>query len=138
MQTACPACPRLSGNGRGPAAALLPEGDQKYFMSWRGMCLLVAGSRMKLASLDETADQKLRIREAEAHAEKGFVDLSKDAAPILDESEGDFAPHGPQAQVRRRRDGLERSVREARDDEGLEECEAHAQVTFNSRPLRTR
>ena len=39
------------------------------------------GFKNEARFLDETADQKLRIREAEAHAEKGFVDLSKDAAP---------------------------------------------------------
>ena len=32
-----------AGAWRGPAVVLVPDGRQKYFISWRGCCLLVAG-----------------------------------------------------------------------------------------------
>ena len=105
---------RDAGAWRGPAVVLLPDGAQKYFISWRGRCLLVAAANMKLASLEAADDHDLRLREAEAHLEKGFVDLSQEPGP----SEEEEAPHsvqGPGLVVRRRRNALGRKMSEARN-----------------------
>ncbi|CAE7864387.1 TY1B-PL [Symbiodinium microadriaticum] len=105
---------RDAGAWRGPAVVLLPDGAQKYFISWRGRCLLVAAANMKLASLEAADDHDLRLREAEAHLEKGFVDLSQEPGP----SEEEEAPHsvqGPGIVVRRRRNALGRKMSEARN-----------------------
>ena len=51
-----------AGVWRGPAVVLLPDGESRYFLSWRGRCLLVAATNVKGASLDEAGDQELRLR----------------------------------------------------------------------------
>ncbi|CAE7449079.1 TY1B-PR1 [Symbiodinium sp. CCMP2592] len=55
-----------AGAWRGPAVILMPDGSQKYFVSWRGRCLLVAAANLKVASLESADDHDLRLREAEA------------------------------------------------------------------------
>ena len=100
---------KQAGAWRGPAVVLVPDGAQKYFISWRGRCLLVAGANLKPASLEAADDNELRLREAEVHAERGFVDLSDDLPPAS------FVPEsGGQLRVPRRRNGLGRRMTEAR------------------------
>ena len=38
---------------------LMPDGQQKYFVSWRGRCLLVAAANLKVASLEAANDHDL-------------------------------------------------------------------------------
>ena len=104
---------RDAGAWRGPAVVLVPDGAQKYFISWRGRCLLVAAANLKMASLEAADDQELRLREAEAHLEKGYVDLSQEMAPPGTE-EATSAVQAPGLSVRRRRNTLGRKVTEAR------------------------
>ena len=104
---------RDAGAWRGPAVVLVPDGSQKYFISWRGRCLLVAAANMKMASLEAADDHELRLREAEAHLEKGYLDLSQEAEPPKEE-EATRAVQGPGLSVRRRRNTLGRKVTEAR------------------------
>ena len=44
---------RDSGRWRGPAVVLLQESHQRYFVSWRGRCLLLAAPNMRPASAEE-------------------------------------------------------------------------------------
>ena len=102
-----------AGAWRGPAVIFMPDGAQKYFVSWRGRCLLVAAANLKVASLEAAEDQDLRLREAEAHLERGYVDLSADA-PSGSEAEAAQAVQGPGVSVLRRRNTLGRKMSEAR------------------------
>ena len=102
------------GAWRGPAIVLVPEGSGRYFVSWRGRCLLLAVANMKPASLEEGQDQALRLREAESHAEKGYIDLSQDGEPPP-EPEAQFrADDSGRVRVRRVRNGMGRRMTEAR------------------------
>ena len=105
-----------AGAWRGPAVVLVPDGRQKFFISWRGRCVLVAGSNLKPASLDASGDHDLRLREAEAATEKGygFVDLTGDVPPAAVEEEAVVAPQTAGLRVRRARNGMGRRVSEAR------------------------
>ena len=49
---------RDHGRWRGPAVVLLQESHQRYFVSWRGRCLLLAAPNMRLASLEESASRE--------------------------------------------------------------------------------
>lgn len=44
---------RDRGRWRGPAVVLLQESHQRYFVSWRGRCLLLAAPNMRPASAEE-------------------------------------------------------------------------------------
>ena len=105
---------RNAGAWRGPAVVLMPDGQQKYFVSWRGRCLLVAAAYLKVASLEAANDHDLRLREAEAHLERGYLDLSEEAvADPRQEEESNMEPHLPALRVRRARNGLGRKLSEA-------------------------
>ena len=105
---------RNSGAWRGPAVVLMPDGQQKYFVSWRGRCLLVAAANLKVASLEAADDHDLRLREAEAHLERGYLDLSDEVAvDSHQEAESNVEPHLPALRVRRPRNGLGRKLSEA-------------------------
>ena len=69
---------------------------------------------MKPASLEESQEQELRLRESESHAEKGYIDLSQETAPPPEE-EAQFRPDAlGGVRVRRVRNGMGRKNTEAR------------------------
>eukprot|EP00435_Cladocopium_sp_Y103_P019429 s2435_g4.t1 len=79
-----------SGLWRGPATVLVREGQTRYFVSWRGRCLLLAEENMRLATGEELAlqspmpEQDLKdlariLKDPEGN--KGFEDDSNAAAP---------------------------------------------------------
>ena len=103
---------RDAGAWRGPAVVLVPDGASRYFVSWRGRCLLVAAANLKGASLEESQDD-LRLREAETDLAKGYVDLAQDSPPP-GEPEAPPEPVAPGLAVRRRRAGFGRRMSEAR------------------------
>ena len=104
---------RDAGAWRGPAVVLVPDGASRYFVSWRGRCLLVAAANLKGASLEESQDHDLRLREAETDLAKGYVDLSQDPPPP-GEPEASLEPVAPGLVVRRRCTGFGRRMSEAR------------------------
>ena len=129
---------KSSGNWRGRAVILVPDGAQRYFVSWRGRCLLVAASNLKPAALEDSANHDLRLREAEAHAERGYVDLTRDSGPPQGE-EAVTKPEGPGLQVRRRRTGLGRNTVEARKMmAGLKSVKWSVQMPLQPRPKARR
>ena len=79
-----------SGTWRGPATVLVREGQKRYFVSWRGRCLLLAEENMRLATGEELAlqspvpHQDLKdlaqvLRNPEGN--RGYEDGSNAAAP---------------------------------------------------------
>ena len=77
------------GRWRGPAVVVLQESHQKYFVSWRGRCLLLAGPNMRLASSEEAMKKEdvrqelgsLDMRLDEAEDKKDYEDLTKSQVP---------------------------------------------------------
>ena len=79
-----------SGTWRGPATVLVREGQKRYFVSWRGRCLLLAEENMRLATGEELAlqspvpHQDLKdlarvLKDPEGN--RGYEDSSSAAAP---------------------------------------------------------
>ena len=54
---------RDGGAWRGPAVLLMREGHEKYYISWRGRCLLVAAPNLRSASALEAGDYRGRLEE---------------------------------------------------------------------------
>ena len=81
------------GRWRGPAVVLLRESPQRYFVSWRGRCLLLAAPNMRLASLEEVGSQTVITEEMQKMLDesqdqdrwdtKEFEDLSQLTPPSL-------------------------------------------------------
>ena len=101
------------GCWRGPAVVILPESPERYFVSWRGRCLLLSTANLKGAGYDTPADQDLRRKELEAELEKGFLDMTDEPEPPNDQ-EATLAPQAPGLQPRRAPNGLGRRMTEAR------------------------
>ena len=72
------------GSWRGPAVVLMKESSQRYFVSWRGRCLLVSSPNMRAASALEAGDFAARVQEMEEledkfeGGERNFEELSND------------------------------------------------------------
>ncbi|CAE7368424.1 RE2, partial [Symbiodinium sp. KB8] len=101
------------GCWRGPAVVILPESHERYFVSWRGRCLLLSTANLKGAGYDTPAEQDLRRKEVEAELEKGFVDMTDEPAPP-EEPEATFAPQLSGLRPRRVPNGAGRRMTEAR------------------------
>ncbi|CAE7228738.1 RE1, partial [Symbiodinium sp. CCMP2456] len=133
---------KTGGAWRGPAVVLLPDGTNRYFISWRGRCLLVAAANMKGASVDETQDQELRLRESELDLAKGFEDMTEDPAP----PEEEMAPltvEGPGLRSRRPPGQFSRKTTETQKMmRGLKSIKkvlrGPMDLKFRRRPLRAR
>ena len=104
---------RGMGAWRGPAVVLVPDGAERYFVSWRGRCLLVSGANLKGATVEDANRHDLREEGAELDLAKGYVDLTEDSAPP-EELEAPFSAEAPGLSVKRRRDGAGRKLSEAR------------------------
>ena len=51
------------GLWRGPAMVITKESNEKYFVSWRGRCLLLASANMRGATIQDNADQEGSLEE---------------------------------------------------------------------------
>ena len=78
------------GRWRGPATVLHQEGDNKYFVSWRGRCLLVAREQCRSASAEEAAAAQWIAKETEITGkrlqepeEQRYQDLRGHPGPLL-------------------------------------------------------
>ena len=78
------------GRWRGPAVVIIQESHQKYYVSWRGRCLLLAAPNMRPASQEESMAHSWVKEEMKDMAEglsredgqgKEFEDLSDQRAP---------------------------------------------------------
>ena len=80
----------VPGIWRGPATVLVRESHKRYFVSWRGRCLLLSEENMRWATGEELAlqspvphqdlqDLSRRLKDPEGH--RGFEDGSQAAAP---------------------------------------------------------
>ena len=56
---------RDGGSWRGPAVILMKESHQRYFLSWRGRCLLVSVPNIRPASQQETSNARYEGRRNE-------------------------------------------------------------------------
>eukprot|EP00439_Symbiodinium_sp_Y106_P070485 s391_g12.t1 len=101
------------GAWRGPAVVLMPDGSERYFISWRARCLLVSGANLKGATVEEASRQDLRLGIDDMDLAKGFEDLT-DQPPPPEEPEAPFSVQGPRLALRRRADGTGRRLTEAR------------------------
>ena len=76
---------RGGGFWRGPAMVIMRESAQRYYVSWRGRCLLVSAPNLRPASELEALDQEERREEARALEEnlekKEYEDISNQALP---------------------------------------------------------
>ena len=64
---------RDAGAWRGPAVILMKESSERYYISWRGRCLLVAASNLRCCTELEGGDFQGRMQELE-HLEKKWED----------------------------------------------------------------
>ena len=81
------------GAWRGPAIVLMRESEQRFFVSWRGRCLLVSTPNLKLASAAEAGNHDVRREEAEKVEEllerdQGYEDLSHVPPPPVQKEDG--------------------------------------------------
>ena len=100
------------GAWRGPAIVLVPEGADRYFVSWRGRCLLVSGANLKGATVEDANRHDLRD-EAALDLAKGYIDISDEPGPP-EEPEAPFSAQGPGISSKRRVSGAGRKLSEAR------------------------
>ena len=93
------------GAWRGPAIVILKESTQRYFVSWRGRCLLVSAPNIRRASMAESANHQHRAEEAEEtemklQDEQEYDDLSQAPRPpaegedVWKAEEGIVVPQG--------------------------------------------
>ena len=72
------------GRWRGPAVVILQEAHQRYFVSWRGRCLLLAAPNMRLASSEEVGCKENVQEELKGLSEKmSNVDEKKDYEDLV-------------------------------------------------------
>ena len=69
---------RDGGAWRGPAIVLMKESAERYYVSWRGRCLLVAGANLRTCSALEGGDFRGRVEEL-GHLEKKWDDQQEKA-----------------------------------------------------------
>ena len=101
------------GSWRGPAVVLMPEGAERYFISWRGRCLLVSAPNIKGATVEECNRHDLRAEGLDLELAKGFIDCTDDAAPP-DEPMAPFSVEGSGLTRRRNPPAGARKMTEAR------------------------
>ena len=69
------------GEWRGPAIVIVKESHEKYFVSWRARCLLLAAANMRGATMEENADVGLEelqgLEEGWKQQDKEYQDLSQ-------------------------------------------------------------
>ena len=106
---------RDQGAWRGPAVVLVPDGTERFFVSWRGRCLLLSAANLKGATVEEAGRHDLRLDQTNVDLKKGYVDLTGEPPPpALDEEEAPFSVQAPGVLMRRRSDGTGRKLSEAR------------------------
>ena len=74
---------------RGPATVMVREGEERYFVSWRGRCLLLSAANMRPATAEEAGDMvRLELDAQEAIQElekmKSFQDATSWRPPFDD------------------------------------------------------
>ena len=96
------------GSWRGPAVVLMRESAQRYFVSWRGRCLLVSAPNMRSASSLEAGNFEGRVQELDEledrmdGEEKTYEDISHERGQEQQKIEamgwkahdGAISPHG--------------------------------------------
>ena len=92
---------------------LMPAGSERYFISWRGCCLLVSGANLKGATVEDANRHDLRLQEADVVLAKVFEDMTE-CAPPPEDDEAPYAVAAPEVQLRRRLTGCGRKESEAR------------------------
>ena len=70
----------------GPATVLMKEGHERYFIAWRGLCLLVSTANLRSASKLEAGDLEGRLEEikkleANWDEEKSYEDMTGQGKP---------------------------------------------------------
>lgn len=80
----------VPGEWRGPATVLVREGQRRYYVSWRGRCLLLSEENMRLATTQKTALQSPASEQDLAELsrllkdpdeQKGYEDKSRQRHP---------------------------------------------------------
>ena len=108
---------RNQGAWRGPAIVLVPDGTDRYFVSWRGRCLLLSSANLKGATVEDANRHDLRLQDTDIDLSKGFVDMTDEAPPPAvgnGEPEAPFDAQAPGVRLRRRPNGLGRKTSEAK------------------------
>ena len=103
------------GAWRGPAIIILKESPQRYFLSWRGRCLLVSAPNIRRSSMAESADYQRRTEEAEEaemrlQREQDYDDISQAPRPPVEKEEEWKAEPGiviPQGGRRSKKEAIE-------------------------------
>ena len=85
---------RDGGAWRGPAIILMKESHERYYVSWRGRCLLVAAANLRTCTSLEGGDFRGRIQELDSlekqwdkDQQREFEDLTKVPTPPEDEEQ---------------------------------------------------
>ena len=79
------------GAWRGPAMVITKESNEKYFVSWRGRCLLLASANMRGATIQDNADVEEGISELRKLEEmwqsegRQYEDVSESQKEIYEE-----------------------------------------------------
>ena len=79
------------GFWRGPALVIAKESHQRFFISWRGRCLLVSTANLRAASNLEGGDHRKRLQETEEFQgqwqgdDKRYEDMTEAPIPIEEE-----------------------------------------------------
>eukprot|EP00435_Cladocopium_sp_Y103_P070035 s255_g34.t1 len=94
------------GSWRGPAVVLMRESAQRYFISWRGRCLLVSAPNMRSASTLEAGDFGGRVQELDDLEDKIGEGENKAYEDLSHERGGGEEEEKPQAQGWKAHDGV--------------------------------
>ena len=108
------------GLWRGPAMVITKESNEKYFVSWRGRCLLLASANIRGATIQDNADQEASLEEIRRLEEqwqiegKQYEDIAEVINPRAEELEGNGRSFGgqedvvvPKAQGRSKREAVQ-------------------------------
>ncbi|CAL1135188.1 unnamed protein product [Cladocopium goreaui] len=95
-----------AGVWRGPALVIAREGQQKYFISWRGRCLLVAATNLRPGTVEEAEDVAAKEEEGrqfdeQMQTQKTIEEIQKAEPP---DEEGDGEKWKTEGEVLRRSD----------------------------------
>ena len=98
------------GAWRGPAVVIMKESHQRYYLSWRGRCILVSTPNMRSASQAEAAAAEEKVEELKGAEEgwqenKEYEDLSEVTPPKTEEPREDDMGWVPQEGVMRQKKG---------------------------------
>ena len=124
------------GLWRGPAMVITKESNEKYFVSWRGRCLLLASANIRGATIQDNADQEASLEEIRRLEEqwqtegKQYEDISEVINPRAEELERNGRSFGGQEDVVVPKTLRKIKERSSSDDERIEECEEGVEATF--------